>query len=112
MRPNESNISKKKRKNPLPECDNCDILMADFETLNQTLGNPKVETPHNFENAPGLKEIGKAGWTILHTFAAYYPESPSTSDQFHALAFVGTFAELFPCKHCATEFKEIIEEVF
>lgn len=111
MRTNDLNISKKKRKNSFECNDNCDTLMADFESLNQTLGNPVEASLPNVQTAPGLKEIGRAGWTVLHTFAAYYPNSPSVSDQFHALAFVGTFAALFPCGHCASEFKEIIEEV-
>jgi FAD-linked sulfhydryl oxidase len=87
--------------------ENCDILMAELDEMTNSF-KPNVSS----EKAPGLQEIGRAGWTVLHTFAAYYPESPSLSDKFHALTFVGTFAALFPCGHCGSEFKEIIESVF
>lgn len=43
---------------------------------------------------------------------AYYPEAPSTSEKLQALSFLGSFAALFPCGHCGSEFKEIMEEVF
>jgi FAD-linked sulfhydryl oxidase len=88
--------------------ENCDILMAELDQMTNAY-SPK--TPNVDDTAPGLQEIGRAGWTVLHTFAAYYPDSPSLSDKFHALTFVGTFAALFPCGHCSAEFKEIIEDV-
>lgn len=102
------NIDKSKKKKAQSHClENCDVLMAELDEMSNAM-KPKS----NVETAPGLREIGRAGWTILHTFAAYYPEIPTMSDKFHALTFVGTFAALFPCSHCSSEFKEIIESVF
>lgn len=60
--------------------------------------------------APGITEIGNAGWTTLHTMAAYYPESATTEHQAVARQFLFSFSRLFPCKWCADDFAEYMEK--
>lgn len=58
------------------------------------------------EPAPDIVRIGRAGWTTLHTMAAYYPDAPTTQDKSAAVALLSSFARLFPCKWCADDFAE------
>lgn len=61
-------------------------------------------------NPPSRTEIGRAGWTVLHSFAAYFPEEPSEQDKTMAKGFLEGFAHLFPCKHCAEHMRNVMEE--
>jgi mitochondrial FAD-linked sulfhydryl oxidase len=56
--------------------------------------------------APDIVAIGNAGWTTLHTMAAYYPERPSTETQQTAEVFLSSFAKMFPCRWCADDFED------
>ena len=60
--------------------------------------------------APNLEGIGNAGWTLLHTVAAYYPERPSASKQEDMGHFLHSFARVFPCRMCADDFANIMEQ--
>lgn len=61
-------------------------------------------------SAPGRAEIGRAGWTILHTFAAYYPDAPTPQDEEMALAFLHSFARFYPCRVCAAGLESNLAE--
>lgn len=54
--------------------------------------------------APSKREIGNAGWTLIHSIAANYPEKPSEGDQYHAKAFLRSIGKLYPCKRCRQHF--------
>jgi FAD-linked sulfhydryl oxidase len=56
------------------------------------------------------EELGRRTWTLLHTIAAYYPELPSESERTHALRLIEALAVLYPCTHCAEDFRETIRE--
>lgn len=62
----------------------------------------KVET----RSPPGIVEIGNAGWTTIHSFAAYYPDQPTEKHQSSARNLIDSFSELFPCRWCADDLKE------
>ena len=49
---------------------------------------------------------GNAGWTLLHSIAAYYPEKPSLIKQQAVKDFYSSFSQLYPCSYCADELKE------
>eukprot|EP01029_Cantina_marsupialis_P013435 TRINITY_DN2972_c0_g1_i1.p1 TRINITY_DN2972_c0_g1~~TRINITY_DN2972_c0_g1_i1.p1 ORF type:complete len:157 (+),score=35.88 TRINITY_DN2972_c0_g1_i1:54-524(+) len=53
-------------------------------------------------------ELGQMSWTILHSFAAYYPDEPTEEDKQAAVAFMQSFTHLYPCVHCRSDFKEAI----
>lgn len=65
-------------------------------------------TPNMPKKAPGKKELGNAGWTLIHSIAANYPESPSESEQYHAKAFLRSIAKLYPCKTCRRHFEKYL----
>ncbi|EQC40152.1 hypothetical protein SDRG_02802 [Saprolegnia diclina VS20] len=54
------------------------------------------------------EEVGRATWGMLHTMAAYYPETPSDAMKQHATNFIQALGQLYPCKYCATDFAENI----
>eukprot|EP01013_Petalomonas_cantuscygni_P005164 TRINITY_DN15679_c0_g1_i1.p1 TRINITY_DN15679_c0_g1~~TRINITY_DN15679_c0_g1_i1.p1 ORF type:complete len:278 (+),score=26.36 TRINITY_DN15679_c0_g1_i1:79-912(+) len=55
-------------------------------------------------------ELGRAGWTLLHSVAASYPDRPSAAWQAAARDFVYSFSVLFPCRPCAFHMREYIRE--
>jgi len=55
------------------------------------------------EPPPGLVEIGNAGWTTLHTMAAYYPDRPSEEAKQSAVGLMRAFTQIFPCGDCARD---------
>jgi len=60
------------------------------------------------ENPPDITELGRSGWTVLHSVAAYFPEKPTEDNKTDATNFLNGFARLFPCKVCATDFQEVL----
>ncbi|KAF0688374.1 Aste57867_19994 [Aphanomyces stellatus] len=56
------------------------------------------------------EELGRATWGLLHTTAAYYPDKPTQAQKNQATTFVESFAQLYPCKHCAGDFQENIKD--
>ena len=63
------------------------------------------QRPLNFE------ELGNSTWNLLHTMAAYYPESPSEERQTATKEFVKTLGVVYPCTHCAKDFQQEIKEI-
>lgn len=55
---------------------------------------------------PGIVEIGNAGWTTIHSFAAYYPDQPTEKQQSSAKNLIDSFSDLFPCRWCADDLRE------
>lgn len=55
-------------------------------------------------------ELGRSTWNLLHTMAAYYPEDPSDEMKQAAVAFIESLAKLYPCPHCAEDFREDIKK--
>ena len=41
----------------------------------------------------------------LHTMAAYFPEQPSTTESDAMLGFIRSLSQLYPCRHCAADFR-------
>ncbi|KAH6606264.1 augmenter of liver regeneration [Trichoderma cornu-damae] len=54
---------------------------------------------------PDVETLGRSTWTLLHSIAASYPESPSRTQQSDLLSFVGLFSKLYPCWVCAEDFQ-------
>lgn len=56
----------------------------------------------------GREELGRATWSLLHTAAAWFPESPNKNERQSARQFVHSLAQLYPCTHCADDFREAV----
>ena len=54
------------------------------------------------------EELGRHTWALLHTMASYFPESPSDADREHARGFIRGLAHLYPCSHCAEDFRDAV----
>ena len=57
-------------------------------------------------------QLGRASWSVLHTLAAYYPETPSQQEQTSMQGFIHSFAQFFPCRECASDFREEYKFIF
>jgi len=57
------------------------------------------------ETPPDGPELGRAGWTLLHTTAAYFPDKPTSQQQDDIRGFVTAFSKFYPCGHCATHMR-------
>lgn len=53
--------------------------------------------------------LGDMTWGVLHSTAAYYPESPTPQEQSLAAGLVHGIAGLYPCTYCRTDFQECIQ---
>lgn len=54
---------------------------------------------------PDVDELGRNTWSMLHTMAATYPETASSSTQATMRSFISTFSQLYPCGTCAEDFR-------
>ena len=52
------------------------------------------------------QELGLYSWSILHTFAAYYPSQPTPEDQQSIKGLLKGFRDLYPCSHCRPHFQK------
>lgn len=57
-----------------------------------------------------VEALGRSTWTLLHSIAATYPTTPSSSQQNDLVSFVRLFSRLYPCWVCADDFKGYIEK--
>lgn len=59
---------------------------------------------------PDVEELGRSTWTLLHSIAATYPDKPTKSQQENLSQFMNSFSNLYPCFHCADDFREHIKK--
>eukprot|EP00964_Phaeocystis_antarctica_P138448 scaffold103121_cov65-Phaeocystis_antarctica.AAC.6 len=46
----------------------------------------------------------------MHTLAAYFPERPTTAEREAATSFLHVLGGLYPCGHCAEDFRTSLDE--
>merc|ERR1712037_20459 len=76
------------------------------QDVKQRLGDAFGGNPTRSDCAPDANQIGNAGWTILHTMAAYYPEKPTPEKKAAVMNFYDAFSKLYPCSHCADDLRQ------
>jgi len=54
----------------------------------------------------GREDLGRFTWALLHTTAAWFPEKPDDAEKTAARQLVDSLARLYPCTHCAEDFRE------
>ncbi|KAK9473821.1 ERV/ALR sulfhydryl oxidase domain-containing protein [Dipodascopsis tothii] len=54
---------------------------------------------------PDVNAIGRATWTFLHSVAAQYPDQATPAQQVEMLSFLRIFSRVYPCWHCAEDFR-------
>ncbi|TQS33130.1 hypothetical protein Golomagni_06535 [Golovinomyces magnicellulatus] len=57
---------------------------------------------------PDIEVLGRSSWTLLHSIAATYPDTPSRTQQSDLLRFVDLFSKLYPCWVCAEDFQSYL----
>ncbi|KAJ0115915.1 hypothetical protein J7T55_004084 [Diaporthe amygdali] len=57
-----------------------------------------------------VETLGRSTWTLLHSIAATYPTTPSSSQQNDLVSFVQLFSRLYPCWVCADDFRGYIQK--
>ncbi|KAM3519151.1 hypothetical protein MY4038_009866 [Beauveria bassiana] len=67
-----------------------------------TEANSRADCP------PDVEMLGHSSWTLLHSIAAAYPDTPSQTQQADVLRFMDLFAKLYPCWVCADDFQSYI----
>jgi len=83
---------------------------CDEEVCRETtpLSGEGFAVDYEAECPPDRTRVGRAGWSLLHTMAAHYPENPDSSTQETFSRFIHSFARVFPCKSCAYHFRKSI----
>ena len=91
-----------------PACqDTASALQSAFRNMTQKSSISNSSGSSNREQCPpDVAKLGAAGWTILHSMAAWYPEMPNVHQRDQMKHFMFAFAEFYPCTHCAKDFAE------
>lgn len=74
--------------------------LASGQALSTEISGPPADCPADVE------QLGRATWTFLHTTAAYYPTSPTPTQQSSMLGLLHSLPSLYPCSHCASHLGE------
>lgn len=69
-----------------------------------------VPKPPPTDCPPDVVELGRSSWTLLHSIAATYPETPTPAQQNDLKSFMGLFSKLYPCWFCAQDFQKYIKK--
>lgn len=59
---------------------------------------------------PSPEELGAAGWTVLHTAAAAFPNTPSQEQQLAMKAFIESWSKVYACSHCAYHMRTVLSQ--
>lgn len=56
------------------------------------------------DDPPDVEVLGRSSWTLLHSIAARYPETPSKKEQRDLSQFLKLFGNFYPCWYCGEDF--------
>lgn len=89
-------------------CRTCNSLL-DFQVATGKIPKPTLQTKSQSESQtkecpPDVEVLGRSSWTLLHSVAATYPETPSVEQQTDLKQFLKLFAKIYPCWFCGEDF--------
>ncbi|KAI3633720.1 hypothetical protein MIR68_008667 [Amoeboaphelidium protococcarum] len=93
-----------------PQTDNSDGNTRD------SLGNTPIQDQQKLSNnyakdcPPDAIEIGRSGWTLLHTVASYYPEEPTDTHKTSVIQLLNSFSHIYPCYTCAEDLQSDLKK--
>ena len=67
---------------------------------------PPPRAPWEERGPPSKEELGQAGWTLLHTIAANFPDAPTPRQRGRMEMFLQTLGDFYPCEVCASHFRK------
>lgn len=79
---------------------------AALNALSTARGEPTLFSSSGTPCPPDSGQLGRAGWTFLHTMAAYYPDNPTTTQQSEMKGFLTGLSKFYPCHYCADHLQE------
>jgi hypothetical protein len=91
----------------LLNCKGC-VQAIERDIIRKERSQTNVTTPIDTEEPPSLSELGKAGWTLIHTVASAYPSQPDIQEKKNASRFFLSLAQLYPCHSCAEDFQRFV----
>lgn len=85
--------------------------MAALATAAASTANPPTSTSTSpLSCPPDRGELGRAGWTVLHSFAAYFPLKPTKTEISAGRGLVQAYSTLYPCEDCRDDFSAYVEK--
>jgi len=73
-----------------------DFAILSEKTIAETINNCPLDKD----------QLGRNTWSLLHTMAANYPETPSETQREKMKSFMNIFSEFYPCEPCAADLRE------
>lgn len=86
------------------------VVGSHFSTSTRSAATPPVLSPWEERGPPTKSELGQAGWTLLHTIAANFPDAPTEQQQSRMDAFLHALGHLYPCGLCASHFRRYTKQ--
>ena len=91
-----------------PVCDDAKDFTNVAKMFSQKSSTPKnvgPKTPCPLNKA----QLGNHTWSFLHTTAAYYPNKPTNFDKTSMVNLIKNIGHFYPCKPCASDFRDDLE---
>ena len=79
------------------------VLPINANSVDEVNNNSQLQCPLD------KNELGRSTWNLLHTMAAYFPESPTEVEQMAVKQLILSLSLLYPCPHCAEDFRESVK---
>ena len=91
-------------------CRSCNSFASFTAQSKSTLKAAAPPAPPPKDCPPDVEVLGRSTWTLLHSITGQYPTNPSPALQTETSAFMRTFAKLYPCWHCGSDFQAWMKE--
>lgn len=87
-----------------PKSTNAEKAAVEKPVLDVLPGGYKKDYP------PDVEKLGRSSWSLLHSVAATYPETPSNKQQADLKQFLKLFGNFYPCWYCGGDFEKYMEK--